>query len=240
VSIKKTLKKILIKLLHSNNALAKKVYYTIKVLIEKENEIVSYVPEEDIKVLQFIRGIKKEIKILIEDEEAMRLFSLVKSTAKINGDIAEVGIYEGGSAKIICEAKGDKTLHLFDTFTGLPNVTDIDEGLKNGDYSSNYEKVKDYLDYSNVHIYKGLFPDTAEPIKNKKFSLVNLDVDTYQSTKDCLEFFYDRMNKGGIIISHDCNRLMGVKKAINDFFKDKETIIRVSLSQCLIIKNGQN
>ena len=40
----------------------------------------------------------------------------VKATRKLSGDIAEVGVYRGGSAMIICEAKGNKKLHLFDTF----------------------------------------------------------------------------------------------------------------------------
>ena len=35
--------------------------------------------------------------------------------------MAEVGVYQGVSAKLICEAKGDKELHLFDTFEGLPD-----------------------------------------------------------------------------------------------------------------------
>src|SRR3989338_3744494 len=45
--------------------------------------------------------------------------------------------------------------------------------------------------------------DIAEPIKNKKFSLVHFDVDTYESTKNSIEFFYPRMTRGGVILSHD-------------------------------------
>ncbi len=47
-------------------------------------------------------------------------------TEKIKGELAEVGVYKGGSAKLICEAKGNSILHLFDTFEGLPNVGEND------------------------------------------------------------------------------------------------------------------
>jgi hypothetical protein len=40
--------------------------------------------------------------------EASQLFDLVEAATKIEGDIAEVGTYNGGSAKIIYEAKGER------------------------------------------------------------------------------------------------------------------------------------
>jgi len=92
-------------------------------------------------------------------------------------------------------------------------------------------------DYSNVYFYKGLFPVTAKHVKDKKFSFANFDVDTYESTLDCLKFFYKKMNKGGIIMSHDYITIPGVTKAFDEFFKDKpEPIIEMYGSQCLIVK----
>jgi len=91
--------------------------------------------------------------------------------------------------------------------------------------------------YKNVHFYKGLFPATAGSVKDKKFSFINLDVDTYESTLNCLKFFYSRMNRCGVIISHDYISATGVRKAFDEFFKDKpEPIIELSGSQCLIVK----
>jgi hypothetical protein len=86
-------------------------------------------------------------------------------------------------------------------------------------------------------IYKGVFPDTAAAIENKKFCLVNLDVDIYKSTKDSLSFFYPRMVRGGVIISHDYDCGKGVTKAFKEFFKDKpEIIIELPTTQCLVVK----
>lgn len=121
------------------------------------------------------------------------LNACIKKTGKIEGDIAEVGVYKGSSAKIIAEAT-NKEIHLFDTFEGLP---ESDGQFKKGEYKSSYEDVKNYLNYPNVHIYRGLFPETARPIKDRKFSLVHLDVDIYSSTLQGLEFFWPRMSWGG-------------------------------------------
>ena len=148
--------------------------------------------------------------------------------------------FTGGSTKLICEAKGNRTLHVFDTFEGLPDLSSEDN--KNrfymGQYSSSFEDVKNYLKkYQNIYFYKGLFPFSAEPVKNNKFSFVHLDVDLYEATLASLKFFYQRMNKGGIIISHDYIEVPGVRKAFDEFFKDKpEPIIELSGTQCLISK----
>ena len=212
----------------------------LSLVIKKQyGAIVTYKDPRRRKIFNLIDKIQKENKLLMGYNEAYQLYMCVKTTNKIPGDIAEVGAFRGGSSKLICEAKGDKQLYVFDTFKGLPQVKDVDSrSLKKGDFNSSYNFVKKYLNsYSNVILIKGLFPETAGPIINKKFSFVNLDVDIYQSTKDCLEFFYPRMNRGGIILSHDYSRLKGVEIAFNEFFKDKqEVIIEMSGSQCLIVK----
>jgi predicted O-methyltransferase YrrM len=187
-----------------------------------------------------LRKIRKETELLLEDIEAYHIYMAVRTTQKIPGDIAEVGVYRGGSAKIICSAKGEKALHLFDTFEGLPKVDEIDMvwPFYEGKFAASFEDVRDYFkENKNVHFYKGIFPDTAGPVKDKVFSLVNLDVDCYESTKQSLEFFYPRMSRGGIIISHDYITAPGVKKAFDEFFTGKdEPVLETAGSQCLVVK----
>ncbi|KPJ56640.1 hypothetical protein AMJ49_04400 [Parcubacteria bacterium DG_74_2] len=183
--------------------------------------------------------IKKEVEMPLTFNEARLLYLSVISAKKIPGDIAEVGVYKGGSAKLICEVKEDRVLYLFDTFEGLPETSKDDPPSHyKGRYNALLENVQQYLvKYKNVYFYKGVFPATADTVKNKTFSLVHLDVDLYKSTLDCLNFFYPRMSKGGIILLHDYPNLFGVKKAVDEFFKDKpEPIIRATYNQCLIVK----
>lgn len=189
--------------------------------------------------LRVARRITRELGSGLFDVEACQLFALAEAAVKIEGDMAEVGTYNGGSAKIICEVKGDTPLHLFDTFQGIPEVEEIDEGLfAVGMYAASLETVRNYLkDYQNVFFYKGIFPATATPVEGKTFSFVHLDVDTYKSTLSCLEFFYPRMKRGGIILSHDYLNAAGVTKAFDEFFEKKpEPVIMLTGRQCLTVK----
>lgn len=198
---------------------------------------------KDKKIIELIKSIKKEINFAFYPIEAYHIFSIAHSQSRIKGDMAEVGVYQGGSAKLICEAKTEHTLHLFDTFEGLPEVSNQDTHFgtkfwKTGEFdNTSLEEVRTYLsDYENIKFYKGIFPETTNPIKETQFSFVHLDVDLYQSTKDCLDFFFPKMVTGGVILTHDYHT-SGVKLAFEEFFQDKQIPwIELSGSQCLVIK----
>ena len=241
IPMKKIIKNITKCLVFPRRIISKFISYIISNIVSHRKGVIIYFHDpERLEVINLIRKIKNETEMLLADNEAYQVFMLIKKTEKINGDIAEVGVYKGGSAKLICEAKGNKALHLFDTFEGLPNLSNVDnpKQFHKGEFSVIFEDTKESLkEYSNVYFYKGLFPFTADPIKDKRFSFVHLDVDLYESTLNCLEFFYQRMNKGGIIISHNYIDTPGVKKSFDDFFENKpEPIIEMSGSQCLIVK----
>jgi hypothetical protein len=180
--------------------------------------------------------------------ERYNLYSLVKATSKLPGALAEVGVYRGGSAKLLCKVKGNTPIYLFDTFEGMPQVNKNSDGaFSTGDFAdTGYEDVRAFLSgFSGVHIFKGFFPDSAigqEP-ERQQYRFVHLDLDIYESTFKALSFFYPRMTAGGVILSHDYNQLAapGVKKAFHDFFHDKrEIIIPIWDTQCAVIKLPAN
>jgi hypothetical protein len=71
----------------------------------------------------------------------------------------------------------------------------------------------------------------------QRFSFAHFDVDLYEGTKACLNYFYPRMIPGGIIISHDYSLLAGVEQAFNEYFADKpERIIDLPSTQCMVIR----
>jgi O-methyltransferase len=209
-------------------------------LFNKKIVLVDYNYSEKKEVFDIVSTVKKESDLLYSINEACQLYTIVTATQKLEGDIAEVGVYRGETAKIICLAKREsKYLHLFDTFEGLPDASIYDDKrFTKNKYQCNIKIVTDYLkDFQNVIFYKGLFPETASPIKGEKFCMVHLDVDLYQSTKDALSFFYTRMVSGGVILSHDYSYSSGVKKAFDDFFATKiEPVIKLTDSQCMITK----
>ena len=215
-------------------------YILKKILSHKYGSITYFFSHNERIIYNIIRKIKEEGRLLMEMNSGMQIYSSIKAISKIKGDIAEVGVSGGGSAKIICKTKELKKLYLFDTFEGLPFVCNEDsKRFKIGDFSNSLEGVKEYLkQYSNVFMYKGVFPESSEPIDNKRFSFVHLDVDTYQSTKNCLMFFYPRMVKGGMIFSHDYLNSKGVRKAFDEFFERKsELVLGLITNQCIVIKS---
>ncbi|RPJ62402.1 MAG: macrocin-O-methyltransferase [Acidobacteria bacterium] len=173
--------------------------------------------------------------------ESYVLLMAVDSVQKLSGFFAEVGVFRGGSAELICELKGDRPLHLFDSFEGLPEPGGLDSSSEfyQGRFSdTGYRQVCDRLaGYKNVFVHQGWFPETADCVKNDEFCLVHIDVDLYETTRSALEFFYPRMVPGGVIISHDYVTADGVRKAVDEFCADKcAPVLVVSDTQCLIVK----
>ena len=86
------------------------------------------------KFLKEFREIKKSINFACLDEiEGYFIYMCGEKTQKIAGDIAEVGVYKGGTAALICKVRGDKSLYLFDTFEGIPGVDLIDTSNYKGE-----------------------------------------------------------------------------------------------------------
>lgn len=180
---------------------------------------------------------------LVSQDRCFMLYQLVKYANAKQGQIAEVGVYKGGTAKLISKAVTEtaKTVHLFDTFSGMP-PTDASKDLhQQGDFhDTSLDSVKKYLrDCENVQIYQGFFPHTSAHITDMKFSFVHVDVDIYKSVADCCTFFYPRMATGGIMIFDDYGfrSCPGAKMAVEEFFSDKpEYPCHLPTGQCFIIK----
>jgi O-methyltransferase len=179
---------------------------------------------------------------LMSLREMFNIFLLVEKVKSVPGDLAEVGVYRAASAKLIREADKSKTLHLFDTFGGLPQGVKGVDILNAGEMTdTSLLLVKESLKkYKKIHYYQGLFPETiSSTLHKKKFSFVNLDTDLYEGTLAGLKFFYPRLTKNGIIVTHDYSSINcpGVKKAFDEFFADKkETPVEIWDSQAMIVK----
>lgn len=183
----------------------------------------------------------------ITEDRCYIIYKFSQYASKLNGDFAECGVYRGGSAllisKVITENQNRKNLYIFDTFEGMPSSANEDPSnyMEGALSETSLEEVKKLLEpFSFVKIHPGIIPKTFEGLEDKKFSFVHIDVDIYQSTKDCLEFFYDRISKGGIIIFDDYG-WQGLEKserrAVDEFFSDRpEEPISLRTGQAFVIK----
>lgn len=214
----------------------------INVLFDTSSEKINPLAKD--KEFNYYYKLARE-RTLIDKKRLYFIYQSIVSTSKLDGDIAELGVYKGGSAKLISQhafkLSPQKKIYLLDTFEGLPAPTEGIDTHKEKDFvDTDIKSVKEFLkDSNNVLLLKGLFSNTLPNLKDKKFSFVHIDADLYKSVMECLEFFYHRVVKGGIIISDDYGFLScpGAKKAVDEFFKDKiETPIYLLTGQCLIQK----
>ncbi len=168
------------------------------------------------------------------------LYQFAKRSAKLSGNIAEVGVYKGGSAKLLARVfqNTKKKIFLFDNFSD-PLKVNPQYQTKEISGGTDFTSVQSYLrEFKNIEFFKGIFPASAKSVKGK-FCFVHIDADLYQSTKDALEFFYPKMVSGGIIVCADYNvsKHPGTRKALNDFFRNKkEYPIHTADQQCVVIK----
>ena len=67
---------------------------------------------------------------------------------------------------------------------------------------------------------------------------MRLDTDLYETTKFQLEILYPKLTVGGILHIDDYGFFPGVRKAVDDYFKDQEIWLhRVDLTCRLLIKS---
>lgn len=171
------------------------------------------------------------------------LNELIKLTQNIEGDTVECGAFQGASSYLICKniKHTQKQHHIFDSFEGLPEP-ELKDGTwwKKGVFSTSFEIIENNLStFDNIHYYKGWIPKRFSEVANLQFSFAHIDVDLYQPTKDSVEFFYERLSKGGIFLFDDygTNTCPGAKLAIDEFFQDKlEEVILLSTGQSFVIK----
>lgn len=213
-----------------------KKYLPIVDLTKKEKEIFDYVWEKKI--------------IMGQPEGLVNTMLSVKYiiNQNIGGDFVECGVWQGGhalAAKMLFELYDDnRTVWLFDTFEGMTEPTEFDiktltgkhaatkyEQLKRENHNewcyASFELVRSNLinsgvDISKIEMIKG---DVSKTLKNqhnvpKDISILRLDTDFYQSTKDELEILYPNLRKNGVLILDDYGSWNGVQKATDEFFHE--------------------
>ena len=72
-----------------------------KIVIAKYGSVVYFHRKEQMKAFKVARHIIMEGRVLLHYDEAVFLYLAVKSVLKNKGEFAEVGVYKGGSAKLM-------------------------------------------------------------------------------------------------------------------------------------------
>ncbi|NJR67760.1 MAG: methyltransferase [Synechococcales cyanobacterium CRU_2_2] len=165
---------------------------------------------------------------MVDHYRCYELWQLVEQTASLRGSVIEVGVWRGGTGAMMAkraESLGIKDpLYLCDTFEGVVKASAEDSIYRGGEHSDTSEKyvqqILDQLSLKNVKILKGIFPDdTAHLIPdNERFRLCHVDVDVYESAKDVVDWVWERLEVGGIVVYDDYGFMVcgGITKFVNE------------------------
>lgn len=186
-------------------------------------------------------------------EKKIILLSDLLNKSPDDGVVVECGVGVGFSLTVISNLT-KKKIYAFDSFEGFPekisendksvaDTVDINNVLKYSKFHYKYMSedlvkqnlikngIKNEYIQNNITIKKGFFPKSFIGF-NEKISFLHLDVDLYDSYKDCLNFFFPKVVSGWIItfdeyIDSKINQTKkgwdwhGAKIAIDEFLKGK-------------------
>jgi O-methyltransferase len=146
-------------------------------------------------------------------------------TERIQGAIAEVGVWRGDTSVFLRRVAPERRLYLFDTFEGFP-ARDTPPGRYDGRFQdTSAEAVERRLGGGgDVQVVAGYVPDTLQVAAKERFAFVLLDLDLFAPTLASLEFFYPRLEPGGYLIVHDYNNAeseWACRRALDHFLADK-------------------
>ena len=106
---------------------------------------------------------------------------------RIDGDFAQFGVFRGATARQIeASTTADRTLHLFDSFEGLPE--DWTKRKKAGAFALTPDKIPVFAS-PRVVMHKGWFKDTVPDWArrmDRPLAFVHMDADLYSSTIEVL------------------------------------------------------
>lgn len=174
-------------------------------------------------------------------EQRMNMFHLASQVLAYNvpGDLVELGCHEGKSSvllqKIIDHYDPKRTLHLYDSFEGLPSLHELDDGttFKPGWFKASKQVVIENLQKAGLtlpRIHVGWFKATLPTELPEQICFAYLDGDLYESILLSLEYVYPRLSECAICLIDDYNdpsvlpgwnQLPGVKRACDEFLADK-------------------
>ena len=144
---------------------------------------------------------------------------------KLNGNVAELGVYKGKFAKYINQYFPERKFYLFDTFTGFDKRDMEKEKSKSFSQAgqnfsdTSLESVLNRMPYpQNCIPVKGYFPESAVHVDDS-FVFVSLDADLFEPLYSGLLFFYPKLVAGGYIFIHDFNNdaYKGARQAVEQF-----------------------
>jgi O-methyltransferase len=136
-----------------------------------------------------------------------------KNALNVEGDFVECGVFKGFCSSVLMKYLDFQDLprqaYLYDTFEGLPEKTSTEQERRNWDYThydaeSIYNGVREkFSRYKNVHIVRGIVPDSFAVSAPEKIAFLHIDMNSEMAEMLALEHLFDKVVPGGMIVFDD-------------------------------------
>jgi len=183
---------------------------------------------------------------MVSDDRLYVLASLLgQALATCPGDVAECGVYRGGTARLLLDtmrtARTQRRLFLCDTFAGLPETDPAADVHATGDFGNTSQtRVRaQFADADDVELVSGVIPESLAPLADRRFCFVHVDLDLHASVLGAVRFFYERVSPGGFLVFDDYgfSSTPGARRALDEFIAGKhEAPLVLATGQCVVFK----
>jgi O-methyltransferase len=156
-------------------------------------------------------------------EHLLMATEIMKVPPEVEGCVVECGSFKGGSAanlSLVC-ALCNRQLEIFDSFTGLPEPSGVDQQhilvganevhtYAKGAFSGTLDEVRKNIsecgDLDVCHFNVGYFDQTM-PGFQKVCIMAFLDVDLVDSLETCLKYLWPLLQDGCYLFTHEAHHM---------------------------------
>jgi hypothetical protein len=165
-------------------------------------------------------------KVPVRAHRALNLARYFLRTLSVAGSRVECGTLKGFSALLLARIARSVDprytgtgMHLVDSFEGLSQPTPKDAiraekspagaakdvfAAEKGVMACSMEHVQRVLyEFPGITFHKGWIPQVLKDLPESTWAFVHVDVDLYEPTLACLEYFVPRLAPGGVIVNDD-------------------------------------
>ncbi|MCD4827854.1 MAG: TylF/MycF family methyltransferase [Candidatus Cloacimonetes bacterium] len=181
-------------------------------------------PWEDTEFTRVLR----EGRNRLDPQRNFVLQQFLRYALPLTGDVAEFGVYKGGTAWLLAQSMTDsgKGLHLYDTFAGSPAGTKHDFADRKVFYrDANLDSIRErFKPYPFTVFHPGLLPGTLSSAQFDRLCFAHFHLNLYQSTRQTLAAIHARMTSGGVILIEDygIKQCAGVRRAVDEFCEGQD------------------
>jgi len=194
-------------LMNNDNDIFSKLIYEL----EKQNaNLITFLLYDRVPLTLLKRAVEKSADyaeknmpgvIVFTSSQKKDMWNYAISKLKMNGLLAEFGVFEGDSINYLSKLVYPKTIFGFDSFYGLEEDYSLDYGKGGFNKDGKLPEVN-----NNVSLIKGSFSKTLQPWLDKNsgvFSFINIDCDTYEATSTILNLIGPERIVSGTMILFD-------------------------------------